>query len=71
MAKRVSTPVPAPASRKARTRPVAGIATHVPTREEIARRAFELYISRGEIDGSDVIDWLRAESELAAAMPTS
>jgi hypothetical protein len=40
-----------------------------PTHEEIARRAFELYVARGQSDGSDVGDWLQAESELAAAVP--
>ena len=41
---------------------------------EIARRAFELYCSRGGQHGQDLEDWLRAERELlstAPAMPTA
>jgi hypothetical protein len=38
-----------------------------PTRTEIARRAFELYLSRGGSHGSDVSDWLCAERELTTA----
>ena len=32
--------------------------------DAIARRAYEIYESRGRIDGSDVEDWLQAEREL-------
>ena len=32
--------------------------------DAIARRAFELYESRGREDGHDVEDWLEAEREL-------
>ena len=32
--------------------------------EDIARRAYELYLGRGGADGNDVEDWLMAESEL-------
>jgi len=32
--------------------------------DEIARLAYELYLSRGREDGRDVEDWLRAEREL-------
>jgi len=39
----------------------------VPTREEIARRAYELYLQRGGADGGDVADWITAEEELKAA----
>ncbi len=49
---RASTALGAPATRPA------------PTREEIARRAFEIYIARGRTHGSDVEDWLKAEREL-------
>ncbi len=35
-----------------------------PTREQIARRAYEIYISRGGTHGYDIEDWLRAEREL-------
>ena len=36
------------------------------SREEIARRAFELYVQRGSEPGKDVEDWIRAEKELYA-----
>jgi hypothetical protein len=32
--------------------------------EEIRRRAFEIYLERGEQPGSDLDDWLQAEREL-------
>lgn len=32
--------------------------------DAIARRAYEIYESRGRIDGRDVEDWLQAEREL-------
>ena len=34
------------------------------TSEEIRQRAFEIYIERGGIRGSDLDDWLQAEREL-------
>jgi outer membrane protein TolC len=36
----------------------------LPVRDEIARRAYELYVARGEQNGSDVDDWLTAEREV-------
>jgi Protein of unknown function (DUF2934) len=35
-----------------------------PTHDEIAERAYGLYVSRGRQDGRAVEDWLRAEREL-------
>lgn len=35
-----------------------------PAQDEIARRAYELYLERGGLDGYDLEDWLRAEAEL-------
>lgn len=35
-----------------------------PPREEIERRAYELYLARGEAHGHDQDDWLEAEREL-------
>jgi outer membrane protein TolC len=32
--------------------------------ERIAQRAYQLYETRGRVDGYDVQDWLRAEQEL-------
>jgi hypothetical protein len=68
MAKRASTRPPASSSRKPRVEPASVIALRSPTHEEIAQRAFELYLARGQSDGSDVGDWLRAESELASGV---
>jgi hypothetical protein len=36
-----------------------------PTRDEIARRAYQRYESNGRKDGNDIEDWLLAEQELA------
>jgi hypothetical protein len=33
---------------------------------EVRRRAYEIYLGRGEQPGSDVDDWLQAERELQA-----
>jgi outer membrane protein TolC len=35
-----------------------------PTRNEIARRAYELYEARGKNEGREQDDWLQAEREL-------
>ncbi|MBI2203476.1 MAG: DUF2934 domain-containing protein [Candidatus Rokubacteria bacterium] len=35
-------------------------------RDAIARRAYEIYRSRGGAEGSDVEDWLEAERQLRA-----
>jgi hypothetical protein len=34
------------------------------TSDEVARRAYEIYLERGSGPGLDVDDWLRAEREL-------
>ena len=36
-----------------------------PSGEEIARRAYELYLQRTDERGKDVEDWIRAEKELS------
>lgn len=36
----------------------------VPTRDQIAQRAYELYQQRGSEHGRDLEDWLTAEKEL-------
>jgi hypothetical protein len=50
---------PAPKSKKtaAKTRP---------TQDQIAARAYEIYLERGATPGDPMQDWLRAEHELAA-----
>ena len=35
-----------------------------PTRADIARRAYEIYLQRGGTHGYDIEDWLQAEREL-------
>ncbi len=44
-----------PAKRRAKT---------PPTREQVAARAYELFLARGGGDGQDVDDWLQAERDL-------
>lgn len=38
-----------------------------PTREEIAQRAYEIYLTRGGVSGQEEDDWYQAERELRAA----
>jgi hypothetical protein len=45
----------------------AGASRRMPTTEEIAIRAYELYQSRGGSDGTDLDDWLQAERELTGS----
>ncbi len=40
------------------------VSRNEPAREEIERRAYELYLARGEVHGYDQADWLQAEREL-------
>lgn len=40
-----------------------------PTHDDIALRAYELYIERGLEDGHALRDWLDAEAELTGAIP--
>jgi hypothetical protein len=37
-----------------------------PTHDEIARRAFEIFLKRGGNHGNDLEDWLQAEKEVSA-----
>ena len=39
----------------------------VATREQIAARAYEIYVARSGTPGSDIEDWLQAERELGSA----
>jgi hypothetical protein len=56
----------APASKSARTPPPAPPNTQTPYRssDQVARRAYELFLARGGEHGHDVEDWLQAEREL-------
>jgi hypothetical protein len=38
-------------------------------RDEIARRAYEIYEARGYVDGFDVDDWFQAEQEVTGSQP--
>ena len=46
------------------TKEVAMIEHNEPSREDIAHRAYELYVRRGGGPGKAVEDWVRAEKEL-------
>jgi hypothetical protein len=50
--------MPEPA--RARETPIAAL----PLEERIRRRAYQLYIERGNQSGSELDDWLQAEKEL-------
>ena len=47
-----------PATQKTRT------ATHPPTQDEIALRAYHIYLQRGGAPGNEFADWMQAEREL-------
>lgn len=49
---------PAPAARKTKS------AKSAPTHEEIALRAYQIYLERGGTPGNELEDWTRAEREL-------
>ena len=42
----------------------------VPTLEEIERRAYEIYLKRGDAGGLALEDWLAAEKELSESSVT-
>ena len=39
---------------------------HQPTHEQIALRAYHIYLERGSAPGNELEDWTRAERELVA-----
>ena len=44
-----------------------GNGTHPqPTHEQIAERAYQIYLERGDAPGDEMSDWVRAEHELSA-----
>ena len=51
---------PAPKSKKSTT------TKSKPTQDQIAARAYEIYLERGATPGNPMQDWLRAEHELSA-----
>ncbi len=54
-------PAPAPAAPSSAARP-----NRRPTRDEIAKRAFEIWVAKGRPQGRDVENWKQAERELGA-----
>ena len=62
--KGVTTSAPKRVKAKAATVASSAVTRTVPTQDEIARRAYELYLERGGEHGHDVEDWQRAEAEL-------
>jgi Protein of unknown function (DUF2934) len=45
-------------------------ANHAPNHDEIRIRAYEIYLERGGLPGTELDDWLQAERELKrAALP--
>ena len=50
---------------------VAPIPLPAPSRDDVARRAFELYCERGGQHGYDLQDWLQAERELRRTASTA
>ena len=42
-------------------------AAEPPSQQDIANRAYQLFLERGGIHGDDLTDWLQAERELALA----
>jgi hypothetical protein len=49
-----------------KTKATVSAAKAAPSHEEIAARAYELYLARGSEHGHDAEDWAQAESELGA-----
>ena len=49
-----------PASARAKETPIEAL----PLEERIRRRAYELYVDRGNQSGSELDDWLQAEEEI-------
>jgi hypothetical protein len=56
--------VSAPKLKAASSAKAAAASSTEPTREDIAARAYELYLARGSMDGYSEEDWLLAEAEL-------
>jgi hypothetical protein len=59
-----STSEPRRTTRSKAAAPAKSSADKTPSEADVARRAYELYLSRGCEDGHDREDWLRAEAEL-------
>ena len=44
------------------------VTEELPVEERIRRRAYELYVQRGNESGSELVDWLLAEEEVQRAV---
>jgi Protein of unknown function (DUF2934) len=49
---------------------MSGRKDNLPSREETELRAYEIYLKRGDENGSALDDWLAAETELPASSQT-
>jgi Protein of unknown function (DUF2934) len=59
-----------PGTGRAKERPIETPSTEsetLPLEERIRRRAYELYVLRGNQSGSELDDWLQAEEEILRA----
>jgi hypothetical protein len=61
--KRLASPEPQPTSAQAAV-PGAAPVANAARDEDIRRRAYEIYLERGEQPGRELDDWLQAEREL-------
>ena len=52
-------------NRRSRSKP-AGTRSPTPTAEDVAVRAYYLFLERGPDRGNEIDDWLQAERELTA-----
>jgi hypothetical protein len=59
------TKISAPLSAKAKATTATSSAS-TPTHEQISKRAYELYLERGSVEGHHDEDWLLAEAELSS-----
>lgn len=67
MSKQSKSPAPTastPTSRPAPRETTPSRSATVSTQEQIAVRAYEIFVARGQQHGRDLEDWLQAESEL-------
>jgi hypothetical protein len=51
--------------------PKARIASNQPSQEEIALRAYHLYLERGCVPGNELEDWIQAERQLLSEIGKS
>jgi Protein of unknown function (DUF2934) len=54
-------------ARSLRVRAAAADTAQIPLEERVQKRAYELYVLRGNESGSEMDDWLQAEAEIRDA----